>query len=182
MKKFAKLFMIVACMAMVFCFSAGVSAAEANANEVTVTIDFQTVDRTDPPFEPYSPWDSITVTADLTDTLFDVINAANIGATWTDVPVVEWNTEEGKFTPTGETAKALTSLTLDGETIVNMGSYLDANTYSGTNWMWFTGAASTMPGTSMEYPNKYLSQVTVGELAQQGYRFTLSYETEIMSF
>lgn len=183
MKKFAKLFMIVACMAMVFCFTAGVSATETDENDVTVTIDFQYVDRTETPIVGYPITDnSITVTASLTDTLYDVINAANIGATWDTVPIVEWSDEAGDYVPTGGYAKALTSLTLDGALYENEGYYPDAHTYTGTNWMWFMGAASTMTESSMQYPDKYLSQVTVAELAEKGYRFTLSYETELMSF
>lgn len=174
MKKFTKLFMIVACMAMVFCFTAGVSAAEANANDVTVTINFRIMDRDDDPTTSYPITENpITVTADLDDTLYDVIVAANLGALWDTVPMVD----EG-YVPTGENAKALTSLTLDGVPYVNQGEYTSSNSYSGTNWMWYYGTPSQMPELSKDYPNTYLDKVKVRNLASYNYNFTLSYETE----
>lgn len=183
MKKFAKIFMIVACLAMVFCFTAGVSAAEANANDVTVTINFRIMDRDDDPTTSYPITENpLTVTADLDDTLYDVIVAANLGALWDTVPIVIWNEESQSYVPTGENAKALTSLTLDGVPYVNQGEYTSSNSYSGTNWMWYYGTPSQMPELSKDYPNTYLDKVKVRNLASYNYNFTLSYETETMTW
>ena len=128
MKKFAKVFMLIACVAMVFCFSAGAFASTNNSNSVTVTIDFQIVDRDDSPIFVYPITEApLTVTANLNDTLYDVIVDANLGSTWDTVPLVEWDDESQSFVPTGGTGQTLTSLTLDDVPYENEGQYTGTN-------------------------------------------------------
>lgn len=203
MKKFAKVFMLIACVAMVFCFAAGVSASETNANAVTVTINIQELVRAydsdgdgiyDARYENPTAniLDGDTVEAELTDTLYDVIvdagfaNAYGVNPScWDLVNITEWDDETQSFVSTGETAYALTRINYDGGSKVNNSSYPSQNFYQGSSWMWYAGTAIPAPGTwgaTDNYPTDYLSQVTVADLVNNNYTFTLSYETDFMTW
>ena len=195
MKKFSKILMIVACLAMVFCFTAGVSASTDTDDSVTVKIYLQQLNRNNTPLSPSAFTGSpIEVTANENESLEAVIkravtNEGNLltASAWHEVDVVAYNPETGNYEATGEKAQALDSLTYGGTTYLNVGSYNETYTsYTGTSWMWFYGAPAEMPALSINYPTDYLSQVTVGDLLTDEndtvYDFTLSYETETMTW
>lgn len=187
MKKFSKLFMVVACLAMVFCFSAGAFAAVDTADSVKVTLNLQEVDRT---VTPITTSEIVTFSFDAlsTDTLKVALDKAKADTTnkltdvvWKDVPVTEWDQEQGAYVPTGEIAQVLESLTYDGVTYANEDIESTAHTYEGYAWSYFYGIGAT-PASSWDYPALYLSQVSVADLVSYGDSFTLSYEHSKMSW
>lgn len=187
MKKFSKLFMVVACLAMVFCFSAGASAAVDTADSVNVTLNLQEVNRAVTPITT-SEIDTIKFDALSTDTLKTALDKAKADTTnkltdvkWKDVEVTVWDQEQGAYVPTGEIAQVLESLTYDGETYTNKTLESTSNTYKGKAWSYFYGIGET-PASSWDYPALYLSQVSVADLASYGNGFTLSYEYSEMSW
>lgn len=196
MKKFSKILMIVACLAMVFCFTAGVSASTDTDDSVTVKIYLQQLNRESATLLPTSiPGITlpIEVTASVDDTLYDVVSGiSSVGnvafaTDWSDVPIMVLDEATGKYVATGEYAKALNSITVGTTGYVNHGDYNETYTsYTGTSWMWFYGAPAEMPALSINYPTEYLSQVTVGDLLTDDsdtvYDFTLSFETETMTW
>ena len=190
-KKFKAVFAFMMAVAMMFTFAVGVSASTDTANSVTVKIYLQQYDRDTASASPSALTGSpIEVTANENESLEAVIKRAvtdegNLltASAWHEVDVVAYNPETGNYEPTGATAQALDSLTFDGILYENRGEYNDTYTsYTGTNWMWFYGAPSAMPALSIDYPTIYLSQATVANLATYGYAFTLSYETETMTW
>lgn len=182
--------MIVACLAMVFCFTAGVSASTGTDDSVTVKIYLQIADRLDDPVLSGTLTESpIEVTAQEDESLYDVIQRAvaaegNLltGSAWHQVVHTVYDPETGLYEPAGEIFWALDSLTFDGVLYENSGEYIGTNTYTGTDWTWFKGTPAAMPALPVDYPRVYLSWATVADLASHDYTFTLSFESQTLTW
>lgn len=186
MRKFGKLLMIVACLAMVFSLSAGVSAAELTGTATTITLNLQEVNRagTSP---VTSEIETFTFSALSTDTLKAALDKA-VADTNNKLTYVEWSTvviyEEdanGNWVATDKTGYVLESLIYDGETYANETVESTNNSYKGTAWSYFFGTGTT-PSSSWDYPTSYLNQVLVSDLAGNNYGLTLSHEYSEMEW
>lgn len=196
-KMLKKVVALATTAALVLGLAVGVSAADTAVNDtVTVKLNLQKVARvadnnddgiyetvlSAPVVTPITT-QAIEVSADTTDTLKDVIDDANITTanSWSQVDIYEED-EDGNWVDSGRDGYSLGLLAYGGKTYDDWFSYPTTTSYQGESWMYFFGAPGAMPGSSYSYPTDYLSDVTVADLANYGYQFTLSFELDAMSW